>query len=130
MCIRDRESLGAMVLTTTAGKGVIDDNHPLTISGGTVRAEAREYLSKADLIIAIGTELAETDNYIGRYLITGKIIRVDIDRVKINDHYPAAIGLVGEASKIIQRLNSKLNISVSTKPVSYTHLTLPTNREV
>ena len=109
------DSLGAIVLTTTAGKGVIDDNHPLTISGGTVRAEAREYLSKADLIIAIGTELAETDNYIGRYLITGKIIRVDIDREKINDHYPATIGLVGEASKIIQRLNSKLNISVSTK---------------
>ena len=109
------DGLGAIVLTTTAGKGVIDDNHPLTISGGTVRAEAREYLSKADLIIAIGTELAETDNYIGRYLITGKIIRVDIDRGKINDHYPATIGLVGEASKIIQRLNSKLNISVSTK---------------
>ena len=109
------DGLGAIVLTTTAGKGVIDDNHPLTISGGTVRAEAREYLSKADLIIAIGTELAETDNYIGRYLITGKIIRVDIDREKINDHYPATIGLVGEASKIIQRLNSKLNISVSTK---------------
>ena len=109
------DGLGAIVLTTTAGKGVIDDNHPLTISGGTVRAEAREYLSKADLIIAIGTELAETDNYIGRYLITGKIIRVDIDRGKINDHYPATIGLVGEASKIIQRLNAELNISVSTK---------------
>ena len=107
--------LGAIVLTTTAGKGVIDDNHPLTISGGTVRAEAREYLSNADLIIAIGTELAETDNYVGRYSINGKIIRVDIDREKINDHYPAAVGLVGEARKIIQRLNFKLNVSVSTK---------------
>ena len=72
------DSLGAMVLTTTAGKGVLDDNHPLVISGGTVRAEAREYLSKAELIIAIGTELAETDNYVGKYLINGKIIRVDI----------------------------------------------------
>ena len=54
------DNLGAVVITTTAGKGVINDNHPLVISGGTVRAEAREYLSKADLILAIGTEMAET----------------------------------------------------------------------
>jgi len=109
------DSLGAIVLTTTAGKGVIDDNHPLTISGGTVRAEAREYLSKADLIIAIGTELAETDNYVGKYSINGKIIRIDIDEKKINDHYPATIGLVGDASKTIHRLNSRLNNSVSSE---------------
>ncbi len=107
------DSLGAMVLTTTAGKGVLDDNHPLVISGGTVRAEAREYLSKAELIIAIGTELAETDNYVGKYLLNGKIIRVDIDRKKINDNYPATIGLVGNAKEIIQKLNAKLNNSVS-----------------
>ena len=46
---------------------MINDNHPLVISGGTVRVEAREYLSKADLILAIGTEMAETDNYVGKY---------------------------------------------------------------
>jgi thiamine pyrophosphate-dependent acetolactate synthase large subunit-like protein len=107
------DNLGAVVITTTAGKGVIDDNHPLVISGGTVRAEAREYLSKADLILAIGTEMAETDNYVGKYLINGKIIRVDIDRRKINDNYQATVGLVGDAKEIIQELNAKLNNSVS-----------------
>ncbi len=83
------DKLGAVVITTTAGKGVINDNHPLVISGGTVRAEAREYLSKADLILAIGTEMAETDNYVGKYLINGKIVRIDIDDKKIDDSYKA-----------------------------------------
>ena len=103
------DRLGVIVLTTTAGKGVIDDNHPLTISGGTVRAEARKYLSKADLIIAIGTELAETDNYVGKYQINGKIIRLDIDEKKINDHYPATVGLLGDAKETVKKLNKKLN---------------------
>ena len=107
------DNLGPVVITTTAGKGVIDDNHPLVISGGTVRAEAREYLSKADLILAVGTEMAETDNYVGKYTINGKIIRVDIDNKKINDNYQATVGLVGDAKETIQKLNAKLNNSVS-----------------
>ena len=101
------------MITTTAGKGVINDNHPLVISGGTVRAEAREYLSKADLILAIGTEMAETDNYIGKYSINGKIVRVDIDEKKINDNYQASVGLVGDAKETVKKLNAKLNNSVS-----------------
>ena len=105
--------LGALVITTTAGKGVIDDNHPLVISGGTVRAEAREYLSRADLILAIGTEMAETDNYVGKYSINGKIVRVDIDSKKINDNYEATVGLIGDAKETIQKLNAKLNNPVS-----------------
>ena len=107
-----KDKLGAVVITTTAGKGVIDDNDPLTITGGTVRAEAREYLSKADLVLAIGTELAETDNYVGKYSISGKIIRVDIDSKKINDNYQATIGLVGDAKKIVRKLNNKLNYAL------------------
>ena len=107
------DSLGALVITTTAGKGVIDDNHPLVISGGTVRAEAREYLSKADLILAIGTEMAETDNYVGKYPINGKIVRVDIDDKKIDDNYKATVGLVGDAKETVKKLNAKLNNSVS-----------------
>ena len=101
------------MITTTAGKGVINDNHPLVISGGTVRAEAREYLSKADLILAIGTEMAETDNYVGKYSINGKIVRVDIDSKKINDNYEATVGLIGDVKETIQKLNAKLNNPVS-----------------
>ena len=106
------DNLGAVVITTTAGKGVINDNHPLVISGGTVRAEAREYISKADLILAIGTEMAETDNYVGRYSINGKIVRVDIDDKKIDDNYKATVGLVGDAKETVKRLNAKLDNSV------------------
>ena len=107
------DNLGAVVITTTAGKGVINDNHPLVISGGTVRAEAREYLSKADLILAIGTEMAETDNYVGKYSINGKIVRIDIDDKKIDDSYKATVGLVGDAKETVKKLNAKLNNSVS-----------------
>ena len=107
------DNLGAVVITTTAGKGVINDNHPLVISGGTVRAEAREYIAKADLILAIGTEMAETDNYVGKYSINGKIVRVDIDDKKINDNYQAAVGLVGDAKEIVKELNTKIKSSVT-----------------
>jgi 5-guanidino-2-oxopentanoate decarboxylase len=37
------ERLGAAVIGSTAGKGIIDDSHPLSLSAGTVRGEVRRH---------------------------------------------------------------------------------------
>ncbi|HJR22387.1 MAG TPA: thiamine pyrophosphate-binding protein, partial [Dongiaceae bacterium] len=54
---------GAIAVTTTAGKGVIADSDPATLRS-TLHSEATQTaLAEADVIIAAGTELAETDHW-------------------------------------------------------------------
>jgi 5-guanidino-2-oxopentanoate decarboxylase len=65
--------------------------------------------------LAVGTELSEIDSFVERMELPGKIIRVDIDSVKINDFYPAEIGIVGDADVTLQLLNDLLNNTVASQ---------------
>ncbi|MDH3389197.1 MAG: 5-guanidino-2-oxopentanoate decarboxylase [Gammaproteobacteria bacterium] len=91
------ERLGAAVIGSTAGKGIIDDRHPLSLSAGTVRGEVQKYLKNADVVLAIGTELSEVDSFVETLEINGKIIRIDLDPHKMNDLYPAEVAIIGSA---------------------------------
>ena len=105
---RIAERLGAVVISSVAGKGVVPDSHPLSLSAATVRAEARAYLATADAILAIGTELAETDCFVDRMEMTGALIRIDIDPRKMNDLYPAAVAIVSDAAPAAEALAEAL----------------------
>ncbi|MFV2031887.1 MAG: 5-guanidino-2-oxopentanoate decarboxylase, partial [Gammaproteobacteria bacterium] len=95
---RIAEQLGAAVIGSTAGKGIIDDGHPLSLSAGMVRGEVQAYLNRADVVLAIGTELSEVDRFTDTAEITGRIIRVDIDGRKMNDLYPAELPIIADAA--------------------------------
>ena len=91
------EWLNAAVLSSNAGKGIVPDSHALSIGAGISRGPARDYIGRADVVLAVGTELAETDSFVERLQIAGKLIRIDIDPSKINDLYPADVGIQADA---------------------------------
>ena len=91
------DRLNAIVVSSTAGKGVVAESHPLSLGGSTVRPEVQEVIGTCDVVLAIGTELAETDSFVDRLPIAERLIRVDLDPRKINDLYPAEVGIVADA---------------------------------
>ncbi len=98
------EQLGCPVLASAAGKGIVADDHPLSLSARGSRPEAQEWLGEADVVLAVGTELAETDSFIDQLPLNGKLIRIDLDPRKINDQYAATIGIVADAAASIAAL--------------------------
>ncbi len=102
------EKLGAPVIGSTAGKGILDDSHPLSLSAGTVRGEVQHYLKQADVVLAIGTELSDVDSFVETLEINGQLIRIDIDPRKMNDLYPADLALIADASLAAEAINNGL----------------------
>ncbi|MFZ1815801.1 MAG: 5-guanidino-2-oxopentanoate decarboxylase [Rhizobiaceae bacterium] len=102
------EKTGAIAVATNAGKGIMPDDHPLSLGGAISRPEVQALLGEADVVLAIGTELSETDSYLPRMAIAGQIIRIDIDPAKINDRYPATIGIIGDAASAARGLSERL----------------------
>ena len=98
------EQLQVPVVCSTAGKGIVPDDHPLSLSASTVRPEVQSFISKADVILAVGTELAETDSFVESLDMRGDIIRIDLDPRKLNDQYPSTIGIVADANASIKAL--------------------------
>ena len=98
------DKLQAPVVCSTAGKGIVPDGHPLSLNASTVRSEVQSFISTADVILAVGTELAETDSFVESLDIRGEIIRIDLDPRKLNDQYPSTIGIVADANESIKAL--------------------------
>lgn len=65
--------------TTIAGKGVLPASDPLHAGTGLSVAAGRSWLGGHDLILAIGTELAESDTLVEHLRLPGTLIRVDTD---------------------------------------------------
>ena len=108
------ERIGASVFTSNAGRGIVADSHPLNVGGSIWRQVTQDHICAADVVLAIGTELAETDSFIERLPLTGKVIRVDIDPAKINDLYPAEVGIVADAATTAAALMEALGAGVAT----------------
>ena len=102
------EAVSAVVCHTAAGKGILSDEHPLSMGAMMVRPEGREMIKNADVMLAVGTELSETDSFVDGYEINGEIIRVDIDENKINDLYKASVGIVADAKETCEKLCGEL----------------------
>jgi thiamine pyrophosphate-dependent acetolactate synthase large subunit-like protein len=89
---------GAVVISTPAGKGIIPDDHPLHLAGALGTAQARDYLSGADVVLALGTELATTGAEQKPLTLNGDLIRIDLDPGAIHSPCPAALGIIGDAA--------------------------------
>ncbi len=98
------ETFGASVITTNAGKGIIPESHLLSLGATLTQPSIQEHLSQADVILAIGTELADTDSYNHKHSLTGKLIRLDIDKQKLSDPYPAEVAIYADAKQAVKEL--------------------------
>ena len=110
------ERLAAPVITSNAGKGIVPDSHPLCLGASIVRAPTRDFLARADVILAAGTEMSETDSFVERLDLGGKLIRIDIDRAKLGDLYPAEIGIQGDAAASLGLLDERLAGASAARP--------------
>lgn len=93
--------LDAPVLNTVNGKGVVPATHPLAVGGSPSLPCLRRALEDADAILAMGTEMGETDYDL---LMAGPvarhpgIIRLDIDPQQLLIPMPPAVGIVSDAA--------------------------------
>ena len=69
-----------------------------------ISPSVQRYLAKADVILAIGTELGEADSFIYDLPVKGKVIRIDIDPSRFNDAFPASVSVHGDAKVSCQMM--------------------------
>lgn len=102
------ETWDAPVCHTINSKGLIPPHHPLALGCNQSCLPVREMAAQADVILAIGTELGETDYDVvfdGQFKLNGKLIRIDIDPEQLNRNHPADIAIIGDAADAIVRLS-------------------------
>ncbi|HAA41887.1 MAG TPA: hypothetical protein DCE36_17595, partial [Pseudomonas sp.] len=106
------EALGAPVALTINAKGMLPSEHPLLIGSTQSLVATRALVAEADVVLAIGTELAETDydvTFAGGFEIPGALLRIDIDPDQTVRNYPPHLALVADAQIAADALLTELN---------------------
>jgi acetolactate synthase-1/2/3 large subunit len=104
------EALGAPVATTPEGKGVIPEDHPLSLGGGYYGFGAvRSATPKVDVALAVGTRITWQQARAGTALKPPqKLIQVDVDPSMIGKNYPAEEAIVADAKTALKMLTEEV----------------------
>ena len=97
-------ALDAIVVTTINGKGAFPEDDELAIGAALGSRAGRDALAACDLVLAIGTEVAETDLEDGPLALRGTLIRLDIDPGQLQMNLPADRALQGDAATTARAL--------------------------
>jgi acetolactate synthase I/II/III large subunit len=105
------ERLDAPAVLTINGKGILPCRHPLSLGSSLPQAPLQDELAAADVVLAIGTELGETDTLLfnERPKIGGKLIRVDIDPAQLASNAIADVGIVADVEAALRALDNELS---------------------
>ena len=103
--------LNAPAVTTFAAKGVISSSHELSLGANLLHPPVLDFLKQAEVVLAVGTHLSETDIWCrdGEIEFDGKLIRIDIDPTQINRNAQADLGLIGDSRLILRELLNQLS---------------------
>jgi len=94
----------AASFTTYAGRGLVAPDAPLHLGSNLARPGSADVIATADLVIAIGTELAEVDIWRVHLGHDAPLVRVDIDPEVLNDAQGAGVQILCDADAFIRDL--------------------------
>lgn len=103
------ETLGAPVATSYAAKGILTEDHPLSMGnvGWLGHPSAHEIIRQhADVVLSVGFSFSDLSTCWWTegmpFVKQNRFIQVDIDASQIGRIYPVEIGLLGDAKATLQ----------------------------
>lgn len=110
------EALECPVVMTAAGKGLLPENHASNLGTSLHHEAVQSLVSDADVVMAVGTELGETDFYYALKLpLRGRLIRIDVDPNKLADQYGAELALWADARSALEAIHRALPRTASSR---------------
>ncbi|MGO2339649.1 MAG: 5-guanidino-2-oxopentanoate decarboxylase [Psychrobacter sp.] len=105
------ELIDAPTFLTINAKGLLPPGHPLSLGSNQSLDAGRAVITEADWVLAIGTELGETDYDVffnGGFKINGTLVRIDCDAQQLQRPFRADIAVLSDAQMAISGLCSRL----------------------
>lgn len=105
------ELIDVPTFLTINAKGLLPPAHPLSLGSNSSLPAGRTLIGEADVVLAIGTELGETDYDTvldGGFRINGTLIRIDCDAEQLQRPFIADIAVLSDAQMAISGLCVRL----------------------
>ncbi|MGE5754586.1 MAG: thiamine pyrophosphate-binding protein [Planctomycetaceae bacterium] len=101
------ERLGAPVVTSLNGKGLIDERDGRSL-GHARSARAKVVLPHADAMLAVGCRFTEVMTDWRRMPVPRDLVQIDLDPEQIGMNHPVAVGIIADAKSALAALHRHL----------------------
>lgn len=106
--IRALAELAIPVLTTVNGKGILDESHPASLGAGARLAAAHQAANDADVLVIVGSEVADSDLW-GGVIAPGRpgertVVRIDLDPAQMHKNVRADVPIIGDAALVLSEV--------------------------
>ena len=102
------ELLKAPVLTTTSGRGILPEDHPMSLSCDYLEGRLElinSFLHSSDLIVALGCKFSSNSTFGFRLNFSKeKLIHVDASPETLGANYPARLEITADVAKFLDSL--------------------------
>ncbi|MDR6953284.1 acetolactate synthase-1/2/3 large subunit [Ancylobacter sp. 3268] len=108
------EKLDAPVVLTTNARGLLA-RHPLRVPASPSLAAARTLIAEADLVIALGTEMGQTDYDMyadGAFPALMNFVRIDIDALQLSRAPRADLAVLSTVEAVVAALLPRLTARI------------------
>ena len=102
------------VTTTLMGKGIFDERNKLSVGmlGMHGTAYANFAVTECDLLIAVGARFDDrVTGKLDTFAPFAKVIHIDIDPAEVNKNRRVNVGIVGDVSEALNKINSHLSLN-------------------
>jgi len=106
------ERLGAPVVTTVNGKGILAEDHPLSLGASIRLGEAHSLLTEADALLVVGSVLGDDELWGNVVEASGVVVRLDVDPAQLDKNLKATHHLHGDAGETLRLLLGALPADV------------------
>jgi len=105
------ESLGAPVVTTYKGKGVVPDDHPLAAGtlSGSASPELLDLLAESDAALGAGTDFDAVATRAWSVEVPTELVHVTLHPDDLGTGYEPTVGIVADAAATLDALATRLD---------------------
>ena len=109
--------LGVAIVTSVRGRGVVPEDHPLSLGAFNQSPDVEAFYASSDLMLVVGSRLRSNDTRTYRLKLPSPLIQVDVDPAARGRLAYSTDGFVhGDAAAVLDGLADRLDVAFDPDP--------------
>jgi acetolactate synthase-1/2/3 large subunit len=113
---RQLAEMGFGIVTSVNGRGVVPEDHPMSLGAFNAAPPVEAFYKTADLMLAVGTRLRGNETLKNTLTLPQPLARIDADPAKDGLSYPNALFIKGDAALALDGLIARLGNGPAIDP--------------
>ncbi|MEO7404117.1 MAG: thiamine pyrophosphate-binding protein [Burkholderiales bacterium] len=109
-------SLGFGVVTSVMGRGVLPEDHPMTLGAVNMHSAIESFYSTCDAMVVVGSRLRSNETLKYKLKLPRPLYRIDVDPRAEGKAYPSDFFVVGGARRALEGLHERLLGQIRVDP--------------